>query len=236
MKHKLLAAAAALAFVATGVAAQAQDYPKPKEQPAPTEKMGHKAPEARKAVQMERHQPKARAHVQGEAPKPGVAPKAAQSERKEAPRAAQTERKEVPRAAQGQSNQGAMQRGAQNRVGRAAQAPGQVRVMGNVRLSSEHAVQVSQTLRREARPIQGNVDIRIGARTPDWVDIRPLPEDIIAIAPEYRGYDYFIDSNDEIVFVAPESHEIVGAIEYEGRAASEDATQLPAARPCPTEY
>ena len=103
MKNKFLAAVATCAFVATGVAAQAQDSPKEKERPAAAEKAQPKATEAPKAAQMERQEPKGQEHVKGQATPPGEAPKAAQSERKEAPKAAQTQpEKEAPKAAQSQ--------------------------------------------------------------------------------------------------------------------------------------
>lgn len=283
MKHKLLAAVATFAFVATGVAAQAQDNPKGKERPAAAEKMEQKAPEAPKAAQMERQEPKGQEqHMKGQASAPGEAPKAAQTERKEAPKAAQTERKEAPKAAeterkegpkaaQGQQQkeapraaqeqerkdmmkpgaqksdnrnaEGAQQRPAtqtgakegEKNAPRTAQEPNRVRVMGKVKISNEHAVRVGESLHRDARPVNAGIDIRVGVRVPETVEIRPLPEDVISIAPEYRGYNYFIDSDDEIVFVSPESHEIVGTIVYEGRAASDDVTHVRAARPCPTE-
>ncbi len=293
MKHKLLAAVATFAFVATGVAAQAQDNPKDKERPAAAEKMEHKAPEAPKAAQMERQEPKGQEHMKGQANAPAEAPmaaqserkeapkaaeterkegpKAAQTERKEAPKAAETERKEGPKAAQGQPQkeapkaaqeqerkemmkpgaqksdnraaEGAQQRPAtqtgakegEKNAPRTAQDPNRVRVMGKVKISNEHAVRVGESLHRDARPVNAGIDIRVGVRVPETVEIRPLPEDVISIAPEYRGYNYFIDSDDEIVFVSPESHEIVGTIVYEGRAASDDVTHVRAARPCPTE-
>lgn len=271
MKNKFLAAVATFAFVATGVAAQAQDSPKEKERPAAAEKAQPKAPEAPKAAQMERQEPKGQEHMKGQTPPPGETPKAAQSDRKEAPKAAQTERKEAPKAAQTQPEKEApkaaqsqerkdpMKPGAQKPDNRTAEPAGQrpatqtgakegekaaprtaahpdrVRVMGKVKMSNEHAVQVRETLHRDARPARAGIDIRVGVRVPSEIEVRPLPEEVIVLAPEYRGYDYFIDSDDEIVFVSPESHEIVGTIVYEGRAASEDVTHVRAARPCPTE-
>ena len=260
MKNKFLAAVATFAFVATGVAAQAQDSPKEKERPAAAEKAPPKATEAPKAAQVERQEPKGQEHVKGQTPPAGEAPKAAQSERKEAPKAAQTQpEKEAPKAAQSQERKDPMKPGAQKPDNRTAEPAGQrpatqtgakegekaaprnaartdrVRVMGKVKMSNEHAARVGETLRRDARPVRAGVDIRVGVRVPSEIEVRPLPEEVIVLAPEYRGYDYFIDSDDEIVFVSPESHEIVGTIVYEGRAASEDVTHVRAARPCPTE-
>ena len=118
---------------------------------------------------------------------------------------------------------------------RTADQHGPAQVRGNVHMSSEHATRVGESLRRDMRPERVGIHVRVGERVPERIRIRPLPEDVIAIVPEYRGYDYFIDENDEIVFVSPQSHEIVGMIAYEGRAASEDATHVRAARPCPPE-
>lgn len=278
MKNKLLAAVASFAFVATGVAAMAQDNPKDKERPA-AERMEPKAPAAApkaeaapKAAQMERQEPKGQEHMKGQPPMKGEAPKAAETERKEAPKAAQTERKEMkggaepgkeaPKAAQTQERKDGMKSNAQTpenrtaepaqqrpatRTGakdvdgkspRTAERPegrGQVKAMGKVKMSNEHAVKVGEALRRDARPQRVDIDIRVGVRVPEQVEIRPLPTEIVTIVPEYRGFDYFIDSDDEIVFVSPETHEIVGTIQYEGRAASEDATHVRAAKPCPVE-
>jgi len=78
-----------------------------------------------------------------------------------------------------------------------------------------------------------NIDVRVGVRIPETVAIYPVPEEVVSFAPEFRGYDYFIE-NDQIVFVAPSTHEVVGMIEYEGRAAA-DETRLSGARPCPVE-
>ena len=47
-----------------------------------------------------------------------------------------------------------------------------------------HATRVSESLRREARPERVNVDIRVGVRVPESVQIRPLPQEVIAIVPE----------------------------------------------------
>lgn len=117
----------------------------------------------------------------------------------------------------------------------AAKDRGQVRVLGKVPSSSEHATRVSDMLMRTGRRENVDVDVRVGLRIPDSVTITPVPAEVIAVAPEYRGYDYFVES-DEIVFVAPESHEIVGAIEYSGHSAeAEDATRFAGARPCPIE-
>ena len=117
----------------------------------------------------------------------------------------------------------------------AAETRGQPKVVGTAEKSPEHATRVSEILMKNARSENVNIDINVGVRVPESVTVYPMPEEVLAFAPEYRGDDYFI-ANDQVVFVAPDSHEIVGAIEYEGRAAAEeDSTRVAGARPCPVE-
>ncbi len=212
------------------------------------------AKEAPRAAQTDRKEmPKAAEGERKEAPRAAESdrkemPKAAEGERKEMPKAAESERKEAPRAAEGErkdqmrpaSNEMKRQGEPATRTGanedrNAAHPEGAARVTGNVKISSEHATRISEILGRNARRENVNIDIRVGERVPQDVEVLPLPAEVIAIAPDYRGYDYFV-SNDQIVFVAPETHEIVGAIAYEGRAATEETTtRVAGARPCPVE-
>ena len=117
----------------------------------------------------------------------------------------------------------------------AAETRGQPKVVGTAEKSPEHAAKVSDILMKNARSENVNIEINVGVRVPESVTIYPMPEEVIAFAPEYQGDEYFI-ANDQVVFVSPDSHEIVGAIEYEGRAAAEDdSTRVAGARPCPVE-
>ena len=64
------------------------------------------------------------------------------------------------------------------------------------------------------------------------IDIsKPLPRDIVELAPEYEGYDYVV-VNDEIVFVQPSTRKVVGMMV----AGGEDSERhLAGARPCPVD-
>jgi hypothetical protein len=205
--------------------------------------------DAPKAAQGERRE------ENGAAPKT-EAPKAAQGERREQdgsprkdatradaprndqPKAAQSDKRGTPDVTrQGQNGDAKPQNGEakpQNgevKTGRTT-ARGEPRVSG-VKISTEHAVRIGETLRHGAHSERPNFEVRVGVRVPEGFAIRPLPREIVEIEPEYRGYDYFVDADDQIVFVSPETHEIVGTIDYEGRAAAVDAPR--AARPCPPE-
>jgi hypothetical protein len=172
------------------------------------------------------------------APKAGPGAKAAEGERHDQPRAvgaANAEGDQQNHAAEPRRND-AERQGAprdERRVGEnpdTRNAPtttqhdgahGQPRVIGKARISDEHATRLREVLQGHGAREHAGIDIDVGVRVPDSVTVYPLPAEVIAIAPEYRGYDYFIDDNDEVVFVSPDTHEIVGAIEYEGRAAAD---------------
>jgi hypothetical protein len=267
MKTKLLAAAAAIAIIASGVVATAQEKqenPKHDQRPAAERvepKMAPKAEPGAKAAEGERReQPRAEGATNNQAPRTGEAqrtdaPKAAPAERRNAQdqggeRRNSAEMDQQKRDAEPRRND-AQRQSAPREEGRVGENPdtrnapktaqhdaahGQPRVIGNVKSSEEHATRLRELLQGHGEREHAGVDINVGVRVPDGVSVYPLPAEVIAIAPEYRGYDYFIDDNDEVVFVSPETHEIVGAIEYEGRAASDEPTvNVAGARPCPVE-
>lgn len=148
---------------------------------------------------------------------------------------AQGEQKNDQRSAE-QSKESTGQRNTQ-RTGAAER--GEPHIIGNMHTSAEHASRVTEMLRTTGHEENANININVGVRVPGNVAIYPVPQDVLAVAPEYRGYSYFID-NGEVVFVSPQSHEIVGAIAYNGgpsggQMAAGEATQMSGARPCPAQ-
>jgi hypothetical protein len=90
----------------------------------------------------------------------------------------------------------------------------QTQVSQQSNLSTDKQVRISQTLTRErlAAPERNlNISIRVGERVPDRVRFHRLPDTIVSIEPEYRGYDYFT-TEEEIVIVEPRTHRIVSQI------------------------
>jgi len=90
----------------------------------------------------------------------------------------------------------------------------QTQVSQQSNLSTDKQVRISQTLTRErlAEPERNlNISIRVGERVPDRVRFHRLPDTIVSIEPEYRGYDYFT-TEEEIVIVEPRTHRIVSQI------------------------
>ena len=85
---------------------------------------------------------------------------------------------------------------------------------GSVQLSEDQRSQIKTFVGRGNAPrFSGNVDfdVRIGTRIPRSVHFTALPEDIVRIVPEYRGYDYVL-VRDEILIIDPQTLEIVAII------------------------
>jgi len=81
-------------------------------------------------------------------------------------------------------------------------------------ISVEKQTRISQTMTRErlAEPERNlNISIRVGDRAPDRVRYHRLPDTIVTIEPEYRGYDYFT-TDDDIVIVEPGTRRIVSQV------------------------
>lgn len=78
----------------------------------------------------------------------------------------------------------------------------------------EKQVRISETARRArlAPPVRNlNVSIRVGETIPSRVRLHRLPPEIIAIEPQYRGYEYF-STEEDIVIVEPRTQRIVSQV------------------------
>jgi len=82
-------------------------------------------------------------------------------------------------------------------------------------IDPQKKVQISETISRTrdlAPPVRNlNISISVGERVPSHIHLRPLPREIVTIAPEYRDYEYFTTEED-VVIVSPRTHEIVTEI------------------------
>jgi hypothetical protein len=104
-----------------------------------------------------------------------------------------------------------------NRMQRQGTAQGNTERGANVRLSSDQRTRIHETIIGEhgaprfARNDLG-FDLSVGVRVPrDRIHFVPLPETIVEIEPEWRGYDYFL-VGDEVVVVDPDTFEVVAVI------------------------
>jgi len=62
---------------------------------------------------------------------------------------------------------------------------------------------------RFARPF---FDVRPGVVVPRHFRLRPVPREIAFFYPQYRGYLYFVTSQDDVVIVSPRSYRIVAIL------------------------
>ena len=88
------------------------------------------------------------------------------------------------------------------------------------RLSDEQRRDVRQRFSAiRDRPVVSrvNFNIRVGTRVPRTVRLVIVPASILAVAPIYRDYRYFV-ADDRIVIVEPTTYEIVDVIESSGPA------------------
>ncbi|HVX35144.1 MAG TPA: DUF1236 domain-containing protein [Hyphomicrobium sp.] len=57
-----------------------------------------------------------------------------------------------------------------------------------------------------------NVSVNVGVRIPHSVRLYPVPEDVIAIAPDYRDYMYVMLDDNRVAIIDPDSYEVVDII------------------------
>ena len=80
-------------------------------------------------------------------------------------------------------------------------------------LSSEQRTQIHAVIGRNSAARVEHVDfsLSVGVRVPRTVHVVVLPEEVVRIVPEYRGFKYII-VRDEIVILDPETLEIVAIL------------------------
>lgn len=66
---------------------------------------------------------------------------------------------------------------------------------------------------RTERHVDVTIDEAPEARVPDSVELETLPNTVVSEIPEARSYRYFVDRNEHIVLVDPDSHEVVDVIQ-----------------------
>src|SRR6266516_1787377 len=74
-----------------------------------------------------------------------------------------------------------------------------------------HDVVVNKNFTSRFRASNVNFDVRVGTRIPRSFHLFAVPEDIVVIAPRFRGFRFFI-VEDEIVFVDPVTFELVAVM------------------------
>jgi hypothetical protein len=85
---------------------------------------------------------------------------------------------------------------------------------GSVNLSTEQRTQISTVIKEtKVQPVTNvNFSLSIGTHVPRTVRFHPLPSRVVAIYPEWRGYDFILVGN-QIVIINPRTYEIVFILE-----------------------
>lgn len=97
-----------------------------------------------------------------------------------------------------------------------AQAPQSGQSRKSAQVSTEQRTRIASTIRQQnISPVRVNFALRVGVNVPSNVRLAVLPDTIVSIVPQYRGYSYFV-TDEQIVIVEPSSHHIVQVMPYQG--------------------
>jgi hypothetical protein len=82
------------------------------------------------------------------------------------------------------------------------------------KLSGEQRSKITTVIKQQnVRPETNiNFSISLGTRVPRTVSFHPLPEEIISVYPDWRGYEFFL-VGDQIIVVNPGTFEIVAVLD-----------------------
>jgi hypothetical protein len=93
---------------------------------------------------------------------------------------------------------------------------GQGSAAGSAKLSTEQRTQITTVFKQQrverVEPSKLNISISVGTRVPNTVRYHPIPQEVVVIYPEWRGFDYIMVGN-QIVVLDPRSHEIVAILD-----------------------
>ena len=86
-------------------------------------------------------------------------------------------------------------------------------IQGHRRLSDEQRERIHTVIgsHREARVDHVDFSVSVGTRVPRTVHVVALPEEVIRIVPQYRGFRYIVVRN-EILIIDPDTFEIVAVL------------------------
>ena len=149
--------------------------------------------------QAERDQDKQKSQTQGQAPRD-------QDRQGQAPRDQDRQRQGQGQQGQGQRDQDRVQQGE-----REGQRSGNV----SVSFTTEQRTKIRETVFKSSNaPRVSNVSfsLNVGTAVPRTVRVVDVPDVIVEVHPEWRGYRYFI-VNDELVIVEPDTLKIVAVID-----------------------
>jgi Protein of unknown function (DUF1236) len=218
---QLLSSVAATVLLVAGIAA-AQDNPvQPQRAPtaqrhAPAEKIApsmHAGSHARGAAGAETtgqavEQPKAAKHGKAQTTGQGI----------EQPKAAEHGKAEMKGKAEMNANPKLKTESRSSGSSKSSESTsqrstnGQGAAAGTAKLSSTQRTKITAIIKKQhVQPAHINVAVRVGVRVPERVHFYPVPVEVVAIYPEWRGYDYIL-VGDQIVIIDPDSHLVVAIL------------------------
>ena len=90
---------------------------------------------------------------------------------------------------------------------------GQGAAAGSAKLSTEQRTKITSIIKqRKVEPTKLSVSVSVGTRVPASVHLYPLPVEVVAVYPAWRGFEYIL-VGDQIVVINPRTHEIVAVLE-----------------------
>jgi hypothetical protein len=212
-KAKLMSTVAAALLLSAGAASaqgMSKDTPErapaaqqnaPAEKVAPSIKSGdQKAPQTTGQATPDAKSGKAKETT-------GQAPKSDADQKAQAPSRSMDKDSKPGAAATGKSDLDGASKAEQNRTttGQGAAGP--------AKLTTEQRTKITSVIKEQkVERVNLNVAVSVGTRIPASVRVHPLPQQVIVIYPEWRGYDYIL-VGDQIVIIDPRSHEIVAIVE-----------------------
>lgn len=226
-KAKLLSTVAiALLLSAGAVSAQGMSKDTPERAPAaqqnaPAEKVApavkggeQKAPHTTGQATPDAKSGKAR-ETTGQAPKSDADDKAQTPSRsmdKDSKSGAANDKSDKSDARSPSEQNGASSKSTQSTSEQNRATTGQGAAGGAAKLSTEQRTKITSIIREQkVERVNLNVSVSVGTRIPTSVHLYPLPQQVIVIYPEWRGYDYIL-VGDQIVIIDPRTHEIVAIV------------------------
>jgi hypothetical protein len=109
--------------------------------------------------------------------------------------------------------EGREERGTMNAQGREGRSETVGQAGGGAKLTTEQRTRMTTVFKEQHVAPVNNVNfvVSVGTRVPRDIGFHALPQEIVTIYPEWRGYEYFL-VRDEIVVVDPRTLEIVAVL------------------------
>ena len=81
---------------------------------------------------------------------------------------------------------------------------------GGVTITDQQKTEIHTAITQlNVQPVTVDFDVSVGVAVPTTVVLTPLPEQVVTILPQYKGFLFFLLPDGRIVIVDPNSHKIV---------------------------